>query len=135
MSVYVVAGPLLISGTMLADNWVAPTASAWFFYVLAGLCSAGAWVGIVGGYRRASPAVLAPFEYTALIGAALAGYWIWNEVPDRYVIIGGAIIIGSGLYVVHREVGGGIVTARYLRAFTAGTAASIARRFARGKQR
>lgn len=135
MSVYVIAGPLLISGTMLSDNWAAPTATGWSLFALAGLCSAGAWVGIVGGYRRASPAVLAPFEYTALIGAAIAGYLIWDEVPDRYVMLGGAIIIGSGLYVVYREVGGNAVTARYLRVFTAGTAASIARRFARGRQR
>ena len=126
MSVYVMGGPLLVSGFALPESW--------FFFVLAGICSAGAWVGIVGGYRRASPAVLAPFEYTALIGAAIAGYWIWDEVPDRFVVLGGAIIIGSGLYVVYREVGSGVVSTRYLRAFTAGAAAAIARRFARTRE-
>ncbi len=134
MSVYVMGGPLLVSGFALPESFVAPTPSAWFFFVLAGICSAGAWVGIVGGYRRASPAVLAPFEYTALIGAAIAGYWIWDEVPDRFVVLGGAIIIGSGLYVVYREVGGGVVSTRYLRAFTAGATAAIARRFARTRE-
>ena len=134
MSVYVMGGPLLVSGFGLPENFVTPTPSAWFFFVLAGICSAGAWVGIVGGYRRASPAVLAPFEYTALIGAAIAGYWIWGEVPDRFVVLGGAVIIGSGLYVVYREVGSGVVSTRYLRAFTAGATAAIARRFARTRE-
>lgn len=134
LSVYVIAGPLLVSGFVLPGNFTMPTPSGWFFFVLAGLCSACAWVGIVGGYRRASPAILAPFEYTALIGAAIAGYWIWDEVPDRFVVLGSAIIIFSGLYVVYREIGGGVLSARYLRAFSAGTAASIARRFARSQE-
>ncbi len=134
MSVYVIAGPMVISLFTLPDTVSWPTPAGWFFFVLAGICSAGAWVGIVGGYRRASPAVLAPFEYTALIGGAIAGYFIWDEVPDRYVVLGGAIIIGSGLYVVYRESGASLST-RYLRSFTAGGAASIARRWKRsGRQ-
>ena len=130
MTVYVILGPFLIASFLIPGNYVLPTASGWFFFVLAGICSAAAWVGIIGGYRRASPAVLAPFEYSALIGAAAAGYWIWGEVPDRWVIAGGLVIIGSGLFVVYREVGA-VLSTRYLRAFTAGGAASIARRLNR----
>ena len=63
-----------------------------------------AWIGIIGGYRRASPSLLAPFEYTALIGGAIAGYLIWDEVPDRWVVAGALIIIASGLFVVYREI-------------------------------
>ena len=71
----------------------------------AGLCSIVTWIGLINGYRGTSPAVLAPFEYAALIGGAIAGYLIWGEVPDRWVLAGGMIIIASGLYVVYREVG------------------------------
>jgi len=134
LSVYVVTGPLLISSFLIPGNYVAPTANAWILFVLAGIASAGAWAGIVGGYRRAPPAMLAPFEYTALIGAAIAGYYIWGEVPDKWVITGGTIIIASGLFIVYREVGS-VITGRYLRTFTAGGAASIARRFIRRKRR
>ncbi len=74
-------------------------------FLLAGICSTAAWIGIIGGYRRASPAMLAPFEYTALIGGAIAGYYIWHEVPDRWVVTGALVIIGSGLFVVYRELG------------------------------
>ncbi len=126
LSVYVIIGPLIISSFMLPGNYTAPTPTSWFLFVLAGICSVCAWIGIVGGYRRAPPSLLAPFEYTALIGAALAGYLIWDEVPDRWVITGGTIIIGSGLYIVYREVGH-VMTNRYLRVFTASGAAAIAR--------
>jgi len=133
MTVYVILGPFLISAFFLPGNYDTPTGSGWFFFILAGICSAVAWVGIVGGYRRASPVILAPFEYTALIGAALAGYWIWGEVPDRWVITGGLVIIGSGLFVVYREVGA-VISARYLRAFTSGGAAAMSRRFRRSSK-
>lgn len=127
LSVYVIVGPMLISGFLLERNWSPPDVTAWFLFALAGACSALAWVGIVGGYRRATPSILAPFEYTALVGGALAGYWLWGEVPDIWVVAGGVVIIGSGLYIVHREVGQSLGT-RYLRGFTAGAAAAIARR-------
>ena len=132
LAVYVIAGPLLASSIMLPGNFSPPTFNGWLFFVLAGLASAVAWVGIIGGYRRAPPSLLAPFEYTALIGAAVAGYFIWGEVPDEWVIAGGAVIMGSGLFIVHREVGN-VITGRYLRAITAGGSATIARRFRKNK--
>lgn len=128
MAVYVVVGPFLVSSTLIAGNFTAPDANGWFFFVLAGLCSALAWVGIVGGYRRAPPSMLAPFEYTALIGAAIAGYLIWDEVPDVWVVAGGLIIIGSGLFIVYREIGN-VMSTRYLRVVTASAAAALTRKF------
>ena len=127
LSVYVIAGPLLFSGILLPGNWAAPNAPGWGLFLLAGACSTVAWIGIIGGYRRASPAMLAPFEYTGLIGGAIAGYYIWNEVPDRWVVTGATIIIGSGLFVVYRELGSALSN-RYLRVFTASGAAAMARR-------
>jgi len=109
LSVYVIAGPLLVSLVILSQTrWQAPDVDGWLLFVLAGSCSVIAWIGIIGGYRRASPAMLAPFEYTALIGGAVAGYLIWDEVPDRWVVTGAIVIIASGLFVVYREIGAAI---------------------------
>lgn len=106
LSVYVVAGPLLIASMLIeGDDWLMPDTKAWVLFTAAGTCSVIAWVGYINGYRGSSPAILAPFEYTALIGGAVAGYLIWGEVPDRWVLIGATIIITSGLYVVYREIG------------------------------
>jgi len=130
MSVYPIAGPMFASIVTLPESLAWPTPGAWLLFTLAGVCSVGAWIGIVGGYRRASPALLAPFEYTALIGGALAGYLIWDEVPDYPVLVGSVIIIGSGLFIVYRE-SGATLSVRYLRSFTAGSAAAIGRRLRR----
>lgn len=133
LSVYVIAGPMLVSLALLGQGtWQAPDMDGWLLFTLAGACSVIAWIGIIGGYRRASPALLAPFEYTALIGGAVAGYLIWDELPDRWVVLGATIIIASGLFVVFREIGGA-VSGKYLRAFTTSSAAALRRRLHRQK--
>lgn len=109
LSVYALAGPMIFSATLLGETtWHWPDTTGWLLFSLAGACSVITWTGIVGAYRRAPPALLAPFEYTALIAGAIAGYLIWDEVPDRWVAIGATIIIASGLFVVYREIGGAI---------------------------
>jgi len=106
LSTYMVVGPLLVAITLIdGETWLAPDLNGWILMFGAGICSVVAWVGFVNGYRGSSPAILAPFEYVALIGGAIAGYLIWEEVPDRWVFMGAATIVASGLYVVYREVG------------------------------
>ena len=68
-----------------------------------------AFVGVIAqfsvtkAYAIASPSLIAPFEYTALIWSALLGYLVWSDIPDVYAIAGAFLIIGSGVYVIHRE--------------------------------
>jgi drug/metabolite transporter (DMT)-like permease len=134
MSIYVVTGPLLVSSALLGERgWQSPDMTGWILFFVAGSCSVIAWIGIIGGYRRASPAMLAPFEYTALIGGAIAGYVFWNEVPDRWVSVGAAVIIASGLFVVYREIGGALSN-RYLRVFTSSSAAALRRKASRRRR-
>jgi len=130
LAFYIMSGPLVVSSFILPGNYVQPDLTAWTLFILAGACSAIAWVGMVGGYRRAPPVVLAPFEYTALVGAAIAGYLLWDEVPDRWVLTGGAIIIASGIFIVYREIEHE-TTGRYLRAFSAAVPAVIQKRLGR----
>ena len=130
LAFYVTAAPLFVSLFLLPNNFLIPNSMDWILFILAGIFSALAWIGIVGGYRLASPVVLAPFEYTGLVGAAIAGYLIWDEVPDKWVIIGGFIIISGGIYIVFREVGGTPFN-RYIRGFSAAASATIQRRLKR----
>jgi drug/metabolite transporter (DMT)-like permease len=133
LSVYVIAGPMVLSGlASIGANWHVPDTTGWILFLLAGSCSVIAWIGLVGAYRQAPPSILAPFEYTALIGGAIAGYLIWDEVPDRWVVAGALVIIGSGLFVVYREVGT-TISIRYLRAITASGSALLARRLGGAK--
>lgn len=59
---------------------------------------------IVIAFRGVDVAAIAPFRYTLLIWAGICGYLAFGEVPDRFAIAGSALIVGSGLYALHREV-------------------------------
>lgn len=69
-------------------------------------------VGIVGGFaqfamtnafRLAPIAIVAPFDYLALVFAMVLGYVIWSDVPDLWILSGAAVVVASGLYILHRE--------------------------------
>jgi drug/metabolite transporter (DMT)-like permease len=69
-------------------------------------------VGIVGGmaqllltnaFRLAPAAVIAPLEYTALFWGLLFGWMFFGELPTEALLLGGPLIVASGLYILHRE--------------------------------
>jgi drug/metabolite transporter (DMT)-like permease len=64
--------------------------------------SIGHWFLILA-HRNAPPTVLAPFSYTQLIWMIVFGYLAFGDVPGAYTLIGGAIIVASGLYALYRE--------------------------------
>ena len=53
--------------------------------------------------RHADVAVTSPFEYSSFIFVGLMGYFFFYEIPSQSVILGGALIIFSGVYVAYRE--------------------------------
>ena len=84
---------------------VAPSAPGWVWGVLplAGLVSAATFLLIAEAFRRSEAGLLAPFQYLEIVGAVLLGYLVFGDLPDMATVLGTAIILGSGGYVVHRE--------------------------------
>ena len=104
LAFYVVVGPLIVAVALYdTDTWLSPDVSGWALILGAAVCSIFAWIGFVNGYRAVSPAILAPLEYLALVAGAIAGFMIWDEVPDRWVVVGATIIMASGVFVVYRS--------------------------------
>lgn len=58
---------------------------------------------ITQAFRIAPASVVAPFDYTGLIGATLLGWFIWGELPDSWAFVGAALIAASGIYVAIRK--------------------------------
>jgi drug/metabolite transporter (DMT)-like permease len=96
----------LLSGAMsLAQGWqpFAPVQLAWL---------AAASVFLVAGYfliiqcmRQGEVSLTAPFRYAALLFAVVLGYLVWGDVPNAWAWCGIALLVGSGLYVVHDQRG------------------------------
>ncbi len=94
---------LLASTCALPFVWRTPTLAEVGFASLVGLGSAMSHAMIVVAYGRAQASVLAPYAYAQLVFAAACGYIFFGAFPDRWVLIGSAVIAASGLYTIHRE--------------------------------
>jgi len=93
----------VVSSALLPWVWVPMSWSTLGMIALMTTIAFSAHIAFASAFSRAQVSLLAPFEYTALIWAALIGYVVWADIPSLRMWAGAAIIIGCGLYVVHRE--------------------------------
>ena len=97
---------------MVAEGWQPTT--LWHLVQIA-----GAAAFLIAGYlcaiqvmRVGEISVVAPFRYTSLLWAVLLGWLLFGTFPDFYTVLGGAITVASGLFILQRQ-------ARVKRAATA----------------
>ena len=91
------------AGLIAWPQWVAILPAHW--PMLAALAVTG-FVGqlaITEAFRHGQASAVAPFEYTALAWAIGLDWLLWKTVPDHSTLLGGAIIIMSGLYLIRKE--------------------------------
>lgn len=100
---YTAAAGALVTSAMVPWFWVWPTAFDWLLLVLTGVAGGIGHLCLIRAFRQAPASVVAPFTYSSLIWAALFGFAIWGDWPDLWTWCGAAVIIGSGLYIFHRE--------------------------------
>jgi len=75
----------------------------WFILLMLGVFGAtGHWL-LVQAYRLATTTALAPFPYSQMVWMIVAGLVVFHQFPDRWTLVGAAIIVASGLYIIHRE--------------------------------
>ena len=96
-------GAVLVSPALLW-TWQPPaSALAWAVLIGLGLLGAlGHWLLILA-HRHAPASALAPYYYLQIVGAVAFGLTVFGDVPDLWTLIGGGIVIGSGLYLRYRE--------------------------------
>ena len=56
-------------------------------------------------FRSPLASVIVPSEYTALLWGVLLDLVVWGVLPGAVTLVGGAIVIGAGLYLIRREAG------------------------------
>jgi drug/metabolite transporter (DMT)-like permease len=103
MLTYTTLGAGLVCLPLMPFVWRPPAdGDVWLFLLIALVGSSAAYL-VITAYRHAPAAVVAPFDYTGLIWAALFGWVLWQEAPEPVVWLGAAIVALSGAYVAHRE--------------------------------
>ena len=70
---------------------------------VAGTVGFTAHMCMFNAFRLADASLLAPINYTRIVASVLLGYFMFGDLPDQYTIIGGTVIIASGLFVIYRE--------------------------------
>jgi len=70
--------------------------------LIGALGSAGHYLLILG-HRLAPASTLAPFIYTQIVWTTTLGFLVFGDLPNRSTILGGLIVVASGLYLLNRE--------------------------------
>ncbi|MEZ5775687.1 MAG: DMT family transporter [Hyphomicrobiaceae bacterium] len=88
----------------MARAWVMPTAYDLGLMSATGVISAIGFYCLAQGYRLGESSVVAPFEYTAMLWATIAGYLVFGEVPALFSFVGMGLIVAAGIFNIVREV-------------------------------
>ena len=57
----------------------------------------------IHAYRLAPASSVAPFLYVQILTMVAFGFAVFGDLPDWWTLVGAAVIIASGIYLLHRE--------------------------------
>lgn len=83
--------------------WIAPTSGDVALLALLGMVAMLAHLCVNQSLVLAPASTVVPYQYTTIVWAVLFGYVVFGDVPDLWMLGGGAIIIGAGLFIFLRE--------------------------------
>jgi drug/metabolite transporter (DMT)-like permease len=87
----------------LPFEWYTPSVLHFVELIALGFLGGVGHIFLTESYRYAAASVIAPFDYSSMLWALLLGYWFFGEVPGELVLIGAAIVVAAGLFVIWRE--------------------------------
>jgi len=93
----------LLSSLALPFFWIWPTPFEWLLLVALGVIGGVSHGLLVLAYARAPVSLLAPLSYTQLVWAGIAGWLVFADMPDRWTLLGAAVIFAGGVLAVIPE--------------------------------
>jgi drug/metabolite transporter (DMT)-like permease len=98
--------------------WAWPAATDTVYLVVAGICGGVAQVLLTQSYRFGDASTIAPFDYTSMIWVLIVSLVVFGTWPSGTILVGTAIVIAAGLFVIWREHRLGIERTRSRRSET-----------------
>jgi len=96
---------LAVSSLALPLTWETPSLAQTGFLTIAACFGAAAHFLLIRAYHAAPASLVAPFAYSEIVWASAIGFAAFGDVPDGATLIGGAILIASGLYLLRKPRG------------------------------
>lgn len=93
----------VFGGILATPQWVPLQVEHAGLLVAMGITGFGGQLAITEAFRHGQASAVAPFEYTALAWGVGLDWLLWQLLPDGYTLLGAAIIVASGLYLVRHE--------------------------------
>lgn len=102
--IYIANGvAMVLSSLVVVWVWQAPTATQWLLMAATGLSMVSAQVFFTKAVKLGDASFIAPFSYATLLFAALYDFAIFSVIPVPLSILGGLIVIASGIVLAWRE--------------------------------
>jgi drug/metabolite transporter (DMT)-like permease len=103
LTLYQMSIMTLCTACLLTLGFSAPRWSDVLMIALAGMGNGIAQFWWTRSLSLAPPSAVVPFNYLSLVWASLLGFAVWGDVPTADLLIGSAIVVASGLYILWRE--------------------------------
>ena len=94
------AGAMLLMPVIPFVWTTPPTPLVWLVLIGTGLFGAVGHGLLTLAHARAPAPVLSPFVYSQILWTTALGYWVFGDLPDGWTLVGAAIVVGSGLYLL-----------------------------------
>jgi drug/metabolite transporter (DMT)-like permease len=98
-----VAALNLVSLATIPFGWRVPGPFDALGLAMVGVISTAGYILVTRGLQLAPASVVAPFGYASILFAVVLGYLVFGDVPGPSTMLGAAIIVGAGLFIVFRE--------------------------------
>ena len=93
----------MLSLLSIPFGWKALSLQQYGALIASGFCGGLGQILMTSAYRHAEVSVVAPFEYVSMVLAIVVGYFAFGDVPTPYMLVGGVIVVGAGLFIIWRE--------------------------------
>jgi drug/metabolite transporter (DMT)-like permease len=94
---------LLCTACLLPFGFRVPEWHDALMLALAGIGNGIAQLWWTRSLALAPPSSVVPFNYLSLVWATMLGFAVWGDVPTPALLLGSAIVVASGLYILWRE--------------------------------
>jgi drug/metabolite transporter (DMT)-like permease len=103
MLFYLAAVGAVVTTALVPVFWRTVAPFDWLPMAAMGLLGGIGHLILIRALTIAPASLLAPFVYTQIVWALVLGYLVFGDVPNVWMLVGGSVIVASGLFVFYRE--------------------------------